>query len=224
MNQRILARIFLFSLAVAWMLFQPETVKAHNLSFGYSHISLREDGIGYVLLLTPDEMGQVLNLDLNQDGTVTIEEANQKKPELQEFVAQGLTIKADETDLQLNIVSMEMIEQGAGIPMIKLNLDYNFGKKVNELVIKYGLLFNTSPLHHNFATITSIDGSTREHDFDKNDQILKLFMNPNSPKAVVDRIIKIPPWIPLILLLIVGAIIAAAWIYFRKFRIKRGNR
>lgn len=221
MSQRILGRILLFTLLSAWILLQPETAKAHSVSFGYSHITLREDGIGYELLLLPDEMSPILNLDLDQDTTVSIEEAEQKRSDLQEFVARWLSIKADGADLQPKLGSIEMIEQGAGIPMIRLILDYNFGKKVNELVMKYDILFTESPTHHNFATITTVDGSMKEHNFDKNNKILKLYMNSNSPKAAVDRIIKIPAWIPLLLLLIVGAMITF-W-YFLRLRINRRN-
>ncbi|UKS24078.1 hypothetical protein LOZ80_20805 [Paenibacillus sp. HWE-109] len=209
----------------AWRLLQPETAKAHNLDVGFSNITLREDGLRYELLLLPDELSPILNLDLNRDGAVTIEEANQVKPDLEKFVARSLSIKADDADLQSNFESMEISQQGPGIPMVKLNFDYTFEKKIDELFITYDLLFNVSPLHRNFATVTSIDGSRKEHNFDKNNRILPLYMDPNSPKALVNRLIKIkvPLWILPILLLVAGAMITMM-IYLTRLRKKRRTK
>ncbi|MFE5318591.1 hypothetical protein ACFQ88_07785 [Paenibacillus sp. NPDC056579] len=181
----------------------------------------------YELLLLPDEMSPLLNLDVDQDGSFTIEEAKQKESELKEFVSRGLSVKADGAELQAKLGSMEMIEQGLGIPMIKLNFDYNFGKEVKELAIKYNLLFtNVSPTHHNFATITSLDGSTSEHDFDRSHPMLKLYMDPHSPQAIVDRMIKIPSWILLVslLLLIAAILLAVRGLYLKKMKTKRRRK
>ncbi|GGI45529.1 membrane protein [Paenibacillus marchantiophytorum] len=175
----------------AWMLLQPETAMAHNLDVGFSNITLKEDGLRYELLLLPDELSPILNLDLNRDGAVTIEEANQVKPDLEKFVARSLSIKADDADLQSKFESMEISQQGPGIPMVKLNLDYTFEKKIDELVVTYDLLFNVSPLHRNFVTVTYIDGSKKEHNFDKNNRILPLYKKEQ--KIMLE--FSIPDWL-----------------------------
>ncbi|MBP1964462.1 hypothetical protein [Paenibacillus aceris] len=223
-HQRIIGRFRIFTLLLAWTLLQPQAVTAHNSSYGYSNVTLTEVGVRYELLLLPDEMQPVLNLDLDQDGTVTIEEANQKESELQNFVARWMSVKADNTELPPKLVSMEMTERGVGLQMIKLNLDYDFGKTVKEVAIKYDIFVTTeSPTHHNFASIVSVDGSTREFVFDKDHQILKLRLNPNSPKEAVQRIIKFSPWILLILLVTTGAFVIVLG-YLIRLRTKRRNR
>ncbi|NOU69379.1 hypothetical protein GC096_35770 [Paenibacillus sp. LMG 31461] len=180
MIQRTPVKFVLFSLLLAWMLIQPEAAMAHNSSFGYSNVTLTATGMRYELLLLPDEIQPILSLDHDQDGTVTIEEANQKESELLAFVARWMSVKAENSELPPKFASMEMTERGVGLQMIKLNLNYEFGKTVNEVVIKYDILVTTaSPEHRNFANIISIDGSTKEFVFDKDHQILKLGMNPS---------------------------------------------
>lgn len=216
MGQRSARGCVLLLFCLTWMLFQPQMADAYDITFGYSHLTLREDGIHYELELLPGELSHFFILDDDQDGSVTIAEAERKRQALEKLVAQGISVNADGAVLMAKLGSIEMIEQGAGIPMIKLGLDYESGKKVDELVVKYGLLFDVSPVHHNFATITAIDGSTKEHDFDTKHREIKLYTDPSSMHAVAARI-QIPAWL-LILLPLAAAGIAA---YLIKLRITR---
>ncbi|NOV04714.1 hypothetical protein [Paenibacillus planticolens] len=206
--------------------FLPRSATAHNLDIGFSNITLKENGLRYELLLLPDEMSPLLSLDLNRDGAVTMEEANQMKPDLEKLVAQSLSIKADDVELQSHLESLEITQRGPGVPMVKLNIDYSFGKKVDEVVIDYNLLFNISPLHRNLATVTSLDGSAKEHNFEKNNRILNLYMDPNSPKALVNQLvnIKIPIWILFMMLLLVGAVMIIIIIFFKRMKKTRRKK
>jgi len=140
------------------VLMLPSAGAAHELNQSYVYIQVKEDGLTGRVEVIFDDIAQVLPLDADGDGTITVEEFEARADEAFAVVTERLVLRHEGRDL--NIVSTGFDSFGAGVVLdgkkvAQMSFDVEGLDTVPEAIeMQYIFLYDeVDPTHSGYALI-----------------------------------------------------------------------
>jgi hydrogenase/urease accessory protein HupE len=171
---KICVRLSLILLIVAsftWLSNDRQAVQAHPLNNGYSELTVKPEGVDYELFIPELSL---LKYDMNKDNTLSSEELNQQKAQLETDIRENLRLEQEMEPLHFSLISVDKTEKET-VPGVSFKLYYSSDKPFTGFTINYNLLFDDAdPYHLSFAIIqegddidqTIFDGAHRSYHYE----------------------------------------------------------
>ncbi|HXL97412.1 MAG TPA: HupE/UreJ family protein [Steroidobacteraceae bacterium] len=142
------------SLALMWML--SPMARAHVASNGFLVVQLHDRQLSGSIELAVRDVELAIGVDANRDGKVTWGELRAGEPQLMQYVAQHLSIGAQNSTCPISFQALQVNERVDG-NYAWLPFTAHCPLSVRELRIRYSLMDDFDPSHR--ALLTLIDGA-----------------------------------------------------------------
>lgn len=142
-------------LAALWMLLTVfgGTADAHFASTGFSDITVKDKSLEYNLFLLEKELLEAMpQLDGNGDGKLSEDELTSENATLTALVHDRLIVTGN-SKVGTGIVLAAKKTEKAKVPMIEIDINYDFGQPVDRYMVQYNFYDGTNPDHRSYATI-----------------------------------------------------------------------
>ncbi|SFE19601.1 HupE / UreJ protein [Paenibacillus catalpae] len=142
-------------LAALWLLFSVfgGTAEAHFASTGFSDITIKDKNLEYNVFLLEKELLEAMpQLDGNGDGKVSEDELSSGNGTLTALVHDRLIVTGN-SKVGTGIVLAAKKTEKAKMPMIEIDINYDFGEPVDRYMVQYNFYDGTNPDHRSYATI-----------------------------------------------------------------------
>lgn len=142
-------------LAALWMFLTVfgGTAEAHFASTGFSDITVKDKNLEYKVYLLEKELLEALpQLDGNGDGKVTEDEMTSGNATLTALVHDRLIVTGN-GKVGNGIVLAANKTEKAKVPMVEIDINYDFGEPVDRYMVQYNFYDGTNPDHRSYATI-----------------------------------------------------------------------
>jgi len=137
-----------------------DAVSAHPLSVSYSRFTVVQEGMDAVYRLPMDDMDLLFQLDKNLDDTVSQEELESARDELETYLDEQIDLMVDGVALKARLLGVSIIQNSSGEPYLQANVIYQTELPVNQLEVSVNILTHLYPNHRNLAEFEV--GSSRE--------------------------------------------------------------
>lgn len=129
------------------------TVHAHPLNVSYSRFTVRDDAVEGMLRLPTDEMDLVLRIDTDLDGKITLEEMEQARARIEEYLGHHVLLTADGAALDASFGKFSIWNDRDGYPFLETPITYRASKPIESLQAQINVIAEIIPAHKNLSTI-----------------------------------------------------------------------
>jgi hypothetical protein len=142
-------------LAAIWMFFTilGGTAEAHFSSTGFSDITIKDKSLEYNVFLLEKELLEALPaIDQDGDGKISESEFAGSHEILTALVHDRLIVTGNSKVGTGTVLAAKKTEK-AKMPMIEIDINYDFGEPVDRYMVQYNFYDGTNPDHRSYATI-----------------------------------------------------------------------
>lgn len=142
-------------LAALWLLLtvMGGTAEAHFSSTGFSDITVKDKSLEYNLFLLERELLEAMpQLDGNGDGRLSEDELSSENDTLTALVHDRLIVTGN-NKVGTGVVLAAKQTEKAKVPMIEIDINYDFAEPVDRYMVQYNFYDGTNPDHRSYATI-----------------------------------------------------------------------
>lgn len=142
-------------LAVLWLFLTVTvgTAEAHFSSTGFSDITVKDKNLEYNLYLLERELLEALPaIDRDGDGKISESEFASSHEILTSLVHDRLIVTGN-SKVGIGTVLAAKKTEKAKMPMIEIDINYDFGEPVDRYMVQYNFYDGTNPDHRSYATI-----------------------------------------------------------------------
>ncbi|MBM7565960.1 HupE/UreJ family protein [Paenibacillus sacheonensis] len=142
-------------LAALWMFFAifGGTAEAHFSSTGFSDITVKDKSLEYNLFLLEKELLEALpTIDQDGNGQISESELAGGDKVLDALIYDRLIVTGN-SNVGTGIILAAKHTEKAKMPMIELDINYDFAEPVDRYMVQYNFYDGTNPDHRSFATI-----------------------------------------------------------------------
>ncbi|MCK9858342.1 HupE/UreJ family protein [Paenibacillus sp. ATY16] len=143
------------ALAALWVLLtvMGGTAEAHFSSTGFSDITVKDKSLQYNLFLLERELLEAMpQLDGNGDGRLSEDELSSENDALTALVHDRLIVTGN-NKVGTGVVLAAKQTEKAKVPMIEIDINYDFAEPVDRYMVQYNFYDGTNPDHRSYATI-----------------------------------------------------------------------
>ncbi|GLX65753.1 HupE/UreJ family protein [Paenibacillus glycanilyticus] len=142
-------------LAGLWLFFMAMggTAEAHFASTGFSDITVKDKSMEYNVFLLEKELLEALpEIDTDGNGRISTDELSGGNAVLTEMAHDRLIVTGD-GKIGAGVVLAAKQAEKAKMPMIEIDINYDFGEPVDRYMVQYNFYDGTNPDHRSYATI-----------------------------------------------------------------------